>query len=94
MTFIMTCFFDSCYSTALHLAVMARNEILFDLLLSCENIDLNARTQDGHTPLYYAVITSHNLSNANSLAARLVEKGAQSNPVIWFFAFTFICKNS
>ncbi len=80
-------------STALHLAVMARSEELFDLLLTRENVDLNVRTLDGHTPLYFALISTRNLINTNSLAARLVEKGAQPNPVIFekiYFRLIFI----
>lgn len=60
---------------------MARNEELFNLLLSHDEVDLNARTLEGHTPLYFALISTRKLVNTNSFAARLVEKGAQSNPV-------------
>ncbi|XP_065201380.1 rabankyrin-5 [Planococcus citri] len=67
--------------TALHLAVMARNEELFSLLLSHDKVDLNARTLEGHTPLYFALISTRKLVNTNSFAARLVEKGAQPNPI-------------
>ncbi|XKL64859.1 hypothetical protein PGB90_004945 [Kerria lacca] len=67
--------------TPLHLAVMARNEELFNLLLLRENVDLNARTLEEHTPLYFALISTRKLINTNSFAARLVEKGADANPI-------------
>uniref|UniRef100_A0A1B6G1J7 FYVE-type domain-containing protein n=2 Tax=Cuerna arida TaxID=1464854 RepID=A0A1B6G1J7_9HEMI len=72
--------------TALHLAVMAQNEELFSLLLSRSStqlIDMNLRTLDGHTPLWFALIrtTGSELYSCNSFAARLVEKGAIPNPI-------------
>ncbi|XP_054279848.1 rabankyrin-5-like [Macrosteles quadrilineatus] len=71
--------------TALHLAVMAHNEELFSLLLlraSTQPVDLNLRTADGHTPLWFALIrTTNHFYNCNSFAARLVEKGAIPNPI-------------
>lgn len=73
----------SCFSTALHLAVMARNEEVFSLLLtrsSSQPINLDIPTKEGHTPLWYALISS-SLYNSNSFAARLVEKKATPNPV-------------
>lgn len=64
---------------------MARNEELFNLLLSRNDIDLDARTKDGHVPLYYALISTSKLIDPNSLAARLVVKGAEPNPVYYLF---------
>lgn len=61
---------------------MARNEELFNLLINRDDIDLDVRTLDGHTALYYALISTANLISTNSFAARLVEKGALPNPVI------------
>lgn len=87
-----------CDSTALHLTVMARNEELFALLLAraaVQPVDLNLRTIEGHTPLWFALIrtTASQLYNCNSFAARLVEKGAIANPVrIYQSLYTFpIC---
>lgn len=68
---------------------MARNEDIFDLLLSrttLQNINLNLYTNEGHTPLWYALISSR-LCNPNSFAARLVEMGAVPNPV----SITLLC---
>lgn len=68
---------------ALHLSVMARNEEVFSLLLarsSTQPINLDLPTKEGHTPLWYALISSC-LYNSNSFAARLVEKKATPNPI-------------
>lgn len=62
---------------------MARNEEIFDLLLTrsdTQKIELDLKTTDGHTPLYFALISSP-LYNRNSFAARLLAKGAEPNPV-------------
>lgn len=69
--------------TALHLAVLARNEEIFDLLLTrsdTQHVKLNLTTSEGHTPLWFALICSR-LYNRNSFAARLLEKGAEPNPI-------------
>ncbi|XP_039298509.1 rabankyrin-5 [Nilaparvata lugens] len=65
--------------TALHLAVMARNEDIFSLLLT-KSVNLNVQTHEGHAPLWYALIASSRY-NSNSFAARLIEKGAVPNPI-------------
>lgn len=70
--------------TALHLAVMARNENIFNLLLTYSGeqvVDLNCRTLEGHTPLYFALISTSDPINSDSFAARLVENGADPNPI-------------
>lgn len=73
---------------------MARNEELFNLLLLRENVDLNARTLEEHTPLYFALISTRKLINTNSFAARLVEKGADANPVKrYYYACNFRCSD-
>ncbi|PSN52924.1 hypothetical protein C0J52_03016 [Blattella germanica] len=68
--------------TPLHLAVMARNEAVFSLLLgrTSQPIDLNLRTQDGHTALWFALITSSEYGE-ESFAALLIKKGASPNPI-------------
>lgn len=65
---------------------MARNVKLFNLLVSRSNVDLNVRNSEGHTPLYFALISARNLSDADSLATQLVENGAHANPVIMISA--------
>lgn len=87
---------------------MARNVKLFNLLVSGSNVDLNVRTLEGHTPLYFALISARNLTDADSLATQLVENGAQANPVtiisnekkkvtsfivfMFLFLFRFMCQ--
>ncbi|KAJ9588899.1 hypothetical protein L9F63_017777 [Diploptera punctata] len=68
--------------TPLHLSVMAKNEPVLSLLLSrtAQPVDLNLRTQLGHTTLWFALLTSLDYGE-ESFAARLIKKGASPNPV-------------
>jgi hypothetical protein len=81
-----TWFFNICVSfigsTPLHLAVMARNETVFSLLLNCTSqpVDLNIRTLEGHTALWFALLTSLEYEEG-SFATRLLKKGASPSPV-------------
>ncbi|KAJ9594560.1 hypothetical protein L9F63_027455, partial [Diploptera punctata] len=68
--------------TPLHLSVMAKNEPVLSLLLSrtAQPVDLNLRTQLGHTTLWFALLTSLDYGE-ESFAARLIKKGASPNPI-------------
>jgi len=69
-------------STPLHLSVMARNEAVFTLLLSrtSQPVDLNSRTEEGHTALWFSLLTSLHYGE-ESFASQLIKKGASTNPV-------------
>jgi len=69
-------------STPLHLSVMARNETVFSLLLNrtSQPVDLNIRTLEGHTALWFALLTSLEYKEG-SFAMRLLKKGASPSPV-------------
>ena len=61
---------------------MARNALVVSLLLErarSHSVDLNAKTNEGHTALYYALIGTTDYG-PSSFAAMLVEAGAQPNP--------------
>lgn len=58
---------------------MADNEPIFDLLLRQPNIEVNLKTAQEHTPLYYALLKHE--AGANHYASRLLESGAQVNPI-------------
>ncbi|XP_041972423.1 rabankyrin-5 [Aricia agestis] len=63
--------------TALHQAVIARNNKIFDLLLKQPNLDTNLRTlSDEHPPLYFALVDDRRASISSS--ETLVMNG--SNP--------------
>jgi hypothetical protein len=61
---------------------MACNEVVFSLLLSrtSQPVDLNIRTQEGHTVLWFALLTSPEYGE-ESFATQLLKKGASPNPV-------------
>lgn len=66
------------------MAVLVHNNDILTLLLEHSQsgkIDLNAQTNDDHTPLYYALINTLKLDNDDSFANRLVAAGANPNPV-------------
>lgn len=65
--------------TAVHLSVMARNEPMFSLLLESD-ADLNLRTEEGHTPLWFALLVGPPYDD-KSFAARLISAGASPNPI-------------
>jgi ankyrin repeat protein len=69
-------------STPLHLSVMARNEAVFSLLLNdtSQPVDLNLRTNEGHTALWFALLTSLKYGE-ESFATQLLKNGASPNPV-------------
>ncbi|KAF3421180.1 hypothetical protein E2986_08653 [Frieseomelitta varia] len=64
--------------TALHSCIQDRNEPLFDILLKCQDIDLNKVTNNNDTPLCIAMKT--NPFN-EFFAKKLLAKGAIANPV-------------
>ncbi|CAK9807017.1 Ankfy1 [Anthophora quadrimaculata] len=64
--------------TALHNCVQEKNEPLFDILLECQNINLDITTNEDDTPLCIAM----KLDPFNeSFAKKLLAKGATANPV-------------
>ncbi|XP_067015008.2 rabankyrin-5 [Anabrus simplex] len=69
--------------TALHLCVMACNNPMFSLLLehTAQPVDLNLRTLEGHTPLWYSLLSSPPPYGESSFAARLIKSGASPNPI-------------
>ncbi|XP_069684015.1 rabankyrin-5 [Periplaneta americana] len=82
--------------TPLHLSVMAQNESVFSLLLSrtSQPVDLNLRTEEGHTALWFALLTSLEYGE-ESFAAQLIKKGASPNPIYSFSADSLlhlVCK--
>ncbi|XP_015593022.1 rabankyrin-5 isoform X2 [Cephus cinctus] len=64
--------------TALHSSISENNERLFDLLLNSPNICLDKATNDGHTPLCFALNIDPFLK---SYAEKLLAKGAIGNPL-------------
>ncbi|XP_066603546.1 rabankyrin-5 [Prorops nasuta] len=64
--------------TALHMCIMEKNERLFDLLLECQGIDLERRTNDDDTPLCIALKTE---PFDQYFARKLIDKGAVANPL-------------
>ncbi|KAF3421182.1 hypothetical protein E2986_08653 [Frieseomelitta varia] len=69
---------ESAQRTALHSCIQDRNEPLFDILLKCQDIDLNKVTNNNDTPLCIAMKT--NPFN-EFFAKKLLAKGAIANPV-------------
>ncbi|KAL0267274.1 UNVERIFIED_CONTAM: hypothetical protein PYX00_009592 [Menopon gallinae] len=65
--------------TPLHIAVMARNDEIMDILLKEESIDVNARTNDGYPPLWYALHQSE--EQYKNFAKKLLTKGARPDVV-------------
>jgi len=61
---------------------MARNETVFSLLLNrtSQPVDLNIRTLEGHTSLWFALLTSLEYEEG-SFATQLLKKGASPSPV-------------
>ncbi|CAH2007521.1 unnamed protein product [Acanthoscelides obtectus] len=69
--------------SALHIAIEADNRPIFDILLKQDYINVNQRTEDEHTPLYYALLKyeAGDDDSRDSYAARLLATGAHPNPV-------------
>nr|CAD7443823.1 unnamed protein product [Timema bartmani] len=67
--------------SSLHLCTMAQNKYMFTLLLNLTNnpVDINIRTHDGHTALWYALHLTDTYEES-SFAAQLIKKGAIPNP--------------
>lgn len=79
------------HSTPLHIAIMAKNSELFDLLLREESIEVNAKTAEGYPPLWYALHQAQPTSE-DSFARKLVNKGAKPDLVSFlhpFYKFIF-----
>ncbi|XP_020711715.2 rabankyrin-5 isoform X2 [Athalia rosae] len=64
--------------TALHCSVFEKNEALFDLLIHTSGINLNVVTNEGHTPLAFALNAEPPLT---TYAERLMIEGSTPNPV-------------
>ncbi|KAF2882462.1 hypothetical protein ILUMI_23687 [Ignelater luminosus] len=68
--------------TALHIAIMADNEPLFSLLLGQPNIEVNVKSVQEHTALYYALLKYEAGDvDEDNYASRLIKNNAQTNPV-------------
>nr|CAD7198174.1 unnamed protein product [Timema douglasi] len=69
--------------SSLHLCTMAQNKYMFKLLLNLTNnpVDINIRTHDGHTALWYALHLTDTYDES-SFAAQLIKKGAIPNPTL------------
>lgn len=69
-------------STALHIAIIANNYPIFELLLQQTNLQVNVKNALEHTPLYYALLKYESgVRDENSYAHLLIKKEAQTNPV-------------
>ncbi|XP_060532687.1 rabankyrin-5 isoform X2 [Cylas formicarius] len=64
--------------TALHIAVQADNRTIFDVLLRQDQLNVNVKTNDEYTPLYYALLKWE--AGEHAYAEALLECGAQSDP--------------
>ncbi|XP_034934332.1 histone-lysine N-methyltransferase SETD1A-like [Chelonus insularis] len=64
--------------TALHWSIAEKHEPLFELLLDSKNIDLDVTTNDGHTPLSFALKVD---PYQKTFAEKLLSKGAIPNPI-------------
>ncbi|XP_025829118.1 rabankyrin-5, partial [Agrilus planipennis] len=68
--------------TALHVAIMSNNDPVFSLLLEQPLVDINLKSNDEHTPLYYALVKYQSGDRSpESYASRLIKKGAKTNPI-------------
>lgn len=67
-------------STPLHLAIVSGNDAMIDLLLEHADVDPNVRTTDDKCALQFALMPPYTDGPPFELAARLIEKGARSNP--------------
>lgn len=66
------------YRTPLHIAIMADNRSIFDILIEHPKIDINLKTIEHHTPLYYALLKYESGDNSeDSYAVILIKKGAE-----------------
>lgn len=67
-------------STPLHLAIVSGNSDMIDLLLEHPDVDVNLRTSDDKCALQFALMPPYTDGPPFDLAARLIQKGARSNP--------------
>ncbi|XP_030757368.1 rabankyrin-5 [Sitophilus oryzae] len=65
--------------TALHISIQADNSAIFDLLLRQEQINVNLKTVDEHTPLYYALLKYE--LDVTHYAEVLLARDAQTDPL-------------
>lgn len=64
------------------MAVQADNKPLFDQLLQERNVNVNLRTNDEHSPLYYALLKYNSGDDSDDCyAAKLIENDCQTNPI-------------
>lgn len=77
------------FSTALHIAIQADNRPIFDILLNQPTLNTNLKTNDEHTPLYYALLKYEaGDDGGDSYASRLIKAGVETNPL-----YTETCNN-
>lgn len=66
-------------STPLHLSIVSGNIEMIDLLLQRSDLDTNLRTNDEKCALQLSLMPPYTTGPPFDLAAKLIEKGAQSN---------------
>lgn len=64
--------------TALHWSIFEKHEPLFDLILDAKNIDLDATTTEGDSPLSFALRA---IPYLKTFAEKLLSRGATPNPL-------------
>lgn len=86
--FYASIFYKS-FSTPLHVAIMAKNMEVFNVLLEEESIDVNAKTAKGLPPLWYALYQT-NQFDEGSFAKKLLLKGAKADVVRFLSSLVFL----
>lgn len=71
------------FRTPLHIAIMANNRPVFNLLLNHPNIDVNLKTNEQNSPLYYALLKyeSGDDDQEDNYASLLIKKQAETNSI-------------
>ncbi|CAG9820651.1 unnamed protein product [Phaedon cochleariae] len=68
--------------TPLHIAIQADNKAIFELLLKQDYLNVNLKTIEEHTPLYYALLKYESGDTGDdSYAACLMKSDIQTNPL-------------
>ncbi|KAL3271269.1 hypothetical protein HHI36_021760 [Cryptolaemus montrouzieri] len=67
--------------TALHVSIQIGNKSIFNLLLDQPGINLNVKTLEEHTPLYYALLRFDHDDSGNTYAHHLVNRNVSTNPL-------------
>lgn len=69
--------------TAMHIAIMANNEPIFSLLLAQPNLEINLKSTEEHSPLYYALLKyeAGDTDDYSYVSQLLSKRDIQTNPV-------------